>query len=76
MRVMNPNQLPKDRFMEFIQQQKLSVASNGVLYRTDKVGIIPEILNVWFDKRVQYKNEMKKFGKKVTMRSINSFKDS
>ena len=32
------------------------------MYRTDKVGIIPEILNVWFDKRVQYKNEMKKFG--------------
>ena len=55
--------MPKDRFMEFIKQQKLSVASNGVLYRTDKVGIIPEILNVWFDKRVEYKDQMKKFGK-------------
>ena len=57
------NPIPKENFMSFIQQQKLSVASNGVLYRTDKVGIIPEILNVWFDKRVEYKNEMKKFGK-------------
>ena len=57
------NPMPKDKFMEFIKQQKLSVASNGVLYRTDKVGIIPEILNVWFDKRVEYKDQMKKFGK-------------
>ena len=36
---------------------------NGVLYRTDKVGVIPEILSVWFDKRVEYKNLMKKYGK-------------
>ncbi len=57
------NPIPKENFMSFIDQQKLSVASNGVLYRTDKVGIIPEILNVWFDKRVEYKDQMKKFGK-------------
>ena len=37
--------------------------ANGVLYRTDKVGVIPEILSVWFDKRVEYKNLMKKYGK-------------
>ena len=55
--------LPKEQFNNFIKKMELSVASNGVLYRTDKVGIIPEILNVWFDKRVEYKNEMKKFGK-------------
>ena len=39
------------------------VASNGVLYKQDKVGVIPEILNVWFDKRVEYKDQMKKYGK-------------
>ena len=55
--------LPKDKFKAFIDKNKYSVASNGVLYRTDKVGIIPEILNVWFNKRVEYKDLMKKYGK-------------
>ena len=55
--------MPKENFTNFIEQQKLSIASNGVLYSQDRVGVIPEILNVWFDKRVEYKNEMKKYGK-------------
>ncbi len=55
--------LPKDRFLEFVQKNDYSIAANGVLYRRDKVGVIPEILNVWFDKRVEYKDLMKKHGK-------------
>jgi len=55
--------LPKDKFMEFVQKSDYSIAANGVLYRRDKVGVIPEILNVWFDKRVEYKDLMKKYGK-------------
>src|SRR6056300_1313366 len=55
--------MDKDKFMDFIEKMNLSVASNGVLYTQEKVGVIPEILNVWFDKRVEYKNEMKKYGK-------------
>jgi len=55
--------LPKDRFLEFVQKNDYSIAANGVLYRRDKVGVIPEILNVWFDKRVEYKDLMKKYGK-------------
>ena len=55
--------MPKQNFTNFIEQQKLSIASNGVLYSQDRVGVIPEILNVWFDKRVEYKDQMKKFGK-------------
>ena len=55
--------LAKDKFMNFIEKSNYSVAANGVLYRRDKVGVIPEILNVWFDKRVEYKDLMKKYGK-------------
>ena len=55
--------MPKENFVNFIEQQKLSIASNGVLYSQNRVGVIPEILNVWFDKRVEYKDQMKKFGK-------------
>ena len=57
------NPIPKENFTKFIESQKLSIASNGVLYSQDRVGIIPEILNVWFDKRVEYKDQMKEFGK-------------
>jgi DNA polymerase elongation subunit (family B) len=48
---------------KFLDKYKYSVASNGVMYRTDIVGLIPAILNDWFDKRVEYKEEMKKNGK-------------
>ena len=54
--------LSKDKFLEFVQSNNYSIAANGVLYRRDKVGVIPEILNVWFDKRVEYKDLMKKHG--------------
>ena len=55
--------LPKDKFNNFIEKNEYSVAANGVLYRQDKVGVIPEILNVWFNKRVEFKNQMKSYGK-------------
>jgi DNA polymerase elongation subunit (family B) len=55
--------MDKARFEDFTKKMDLSIASNGVLYTQDKVGVIPEILNVWFDKRVEYKDQMKKFGK-------------
>ena len=55
--------MDKPKFDDFVKKMDLSVASNGVLYKQDKVGVIPEILNVWFDKRVEYKDQMKKYGK-------------
>ena len=55
--------LPKEKFMNFVQKSDYSIAANGVLYRRDKVGVIPEILDVWFSKRVEYKDLMKKYGK-------------
>ena len=66
--------LPKDKFNNFIEKNEYSVAANGVLYRQDKVGVIPEILNVWFDKRVEFKDQMKSFGKAGNDEtSINSY---
>lgn len=53
----------KSEFQKFIEKMNLSVAANGALYRLDIVGVIPEILSVWFDKRVEYKDLMKKYGR-------------
>ena len=55
--------LSREDFQALITESKYSVSSNGVLYTQDRVGVIPEILNVWFDKRVEYKDLMKKYGK-------------
>lgn len=54
--------ISRDNLKKYLEESKYSIASNGVLYRTDSVGCIPGILDLWFEQRVLYKNEMKKFG--------------
>lgn len=53
--------LSRERLTLFIQSEKLMVSSNGVLYRSDKLGIIPEILDNWFNERIKFKDLMKKY---------------
>ena len=53
----------KDLVEKFFKAYNYSIASNGVLYKTDEKGVIPSILDEWFDKRVEYKDLMKKYGK-------------
>lgn len=55
--------ITKENLKEYLDKSKFSIASNGVLYRTDSVGCIPGVLDLWFKKRVEYKNEMVKYGK-------------
>lgn len=55
--------IPKEQVEKFFNAYNYSVASNGVLYNTDKKGVIPSILDEWFDQRVEYKNLMKEYGK-------------
>ena len=45
---------------EFIDNTPVSIASNGVVYRTDKKGLIPAILTKWFEQRVEYRKLAKK----------------
>ena len=59
----NGNEFTRERVEQVLKEQKWSVSSNGVVYRTDTVGCIPGILDIWFNQRVEFKNEMKKYGK-------------
>jgi len=59
----NGNEFTRERIEQVLKEQKWSVSSNGVVYRTDTVGCIPGILDIWFNQRVEFKNEMKKYGK-------------
>jgi DNA polymerase elongation subunit (family B) len=54
--------IPKSDFKKYITDNEMTISANGVVYRTDIVGCIPGILNIWFDKRVEYKGLMKKYG--------------
>lgn len=54
-------EMEHDMFVNFLKENNLTVASNGVLYNTISKGIIPEVLEEWFAKRVEYKNLMKKY---------------
>jgi DNA polymerase elongation subunit (family B) len=40
----------------------VSISDNGILYRTDKQGLIPTLLSEWFDKRKEFRKLAKKFG--------------
>jgi len=49
--------------LDYLKTTKYSISSNGILYKTDKAGLIPSILDRWFSERVEYKNLRKKFEK-------------
>ena len=57
------NTISKENLGLMLDEQKLSISSNGVMYQKEEEGCVPGILSDWFDKRVEYKNKMKKFGK-------------
>lgn len=62
-----------NQFKKFIQVNKYSVASNGVVYRTDFVGVIPEILIKWFDERKQLRKIAKEYGDKKDWEKYNEY---
>ena len=41
--------------------KKVSISSNGIMYRTDKQGLIPALLEKWFNERVEMRKLVKKF---------------
>ena len=55
--------ISKENLAKLLEESGYTISSNGVLYTSDKVGCIPGILDLWFQKRVEYKDLMKKYGK-------------
>jgi len=54
--------ISKENLKEYLEKSKFSIASNGVLYRTDTVGCIPGVLDLWFQQRVEFRKLEKKYG--------------
>ena len=51
-----------EELKNMFDNNKVSISSNGIMYRNDKKGLIPILLEKWFNERVEYKNLMKKHG--------------
>lgn len=69
------NKYSTEELKDYLDHHKYSVSINGVLYKTDKFGIIPSILDMWFKERVEYKSLMQKYGKEGDEQKYQYFKD-
>ena len=47
---------------DFFNKNEVSISSNGVLYDLKQKGVIPAILEKWFNERVEYRKLAKKYG--------------
>jgi DNA polymerase elongation subunit (family B) len=47
---------------DFFNKNEISISSNGVLYDLKQKGVIPAILEKWFNERVEYRKLAKKYG--------------
>ena len=54
--------LNSDQLKKILGNNKIAISSNGIMYRNDKKGLIPSILEKWFNERVEFKKLMKKYG--------------
>ena len=47
---------------DFFNKNEISISSNGVLYDLKQKGVIPAILEKWFNERVEFRKLAKKYG--------------
>jgi DNA polymerase elongation subunit (family B) len=53
-------QVTVKKIRDYIIENNIIVAASGALFRTDTSSVVCEVLTDWFNKRVEYKNLMKK----------------
>jgi len=59
-RTVNQQQVSVKQIIKFIEENNINIAASGAMFRTDRSSVVCEVLSDWFDKRVEYKNLMKK----------------
>ena len=53
--------LTEKEVSEYLSESKVSIATNGVMYKTEKKGLLAALLEKWFNERVEYRKLAKKF---------------
>lgn len=56
-----PMWLTKSEFVEYVNKHNATISSAGVMFQTLTKGIIPEILEGWFEERQMFKKKMKEY---------------
>ena len=65
--------LSEVKLKEYLDNNNVSISTNGVIYRNNKKGLIPSLLSTWFDKRNEYRSLMKKFAAEDDMEKYQYF---
>ena len=55
------NRFTETELKRMMDNEQIGIATNGVMYRSDKDGLLPALLRKWFDERVEYRKLSKKF---------------
>jgi len=63
----------KEEFSNLITQSNYSLSSNGVLYRTDKPGVVPTLLQLWFGQRKDMRKKAAEFRKAGNIEKYNFY---
>ena len=53
----------KDSLLEYLHDRGLRLNESDEIVKMENVGCIPDVLSIWFDKRVEYNDLKKKYGK-------------
>jgi DNA polymerase elongation subunit (family B) len=56
----NQSEIKVGQIIDYIEQGGMMVAASGAIFRTDRSSVVCDVLTDWFNKRVEYKNLMKK----------------
>lgn len=52
-----------DEFKQMISNNTVSISSSGVCYKLKNIGVIPDILDKWFEERIEYRKSAKQYNK-------------
>jgi len=51
----------KSEFDSYLTKHEMGVNSDGNIFIEENIGVVPKILSIWFDERVEYRKLAKKF---------------
>jgi DNA polymerase elongation subunit (family B) len=69
------HKIDKEDLVDYIIQNNFAITPNGMVFRTDEVSVICEVLQDWLDKRDLYKSKMKQSRKELDF-DMASFYDN
>jgi DNA polymerase elongation subunit (family B) len=68
------HELTEDNFQLFVQQKKIAISKANILFTQVKKGIMPEILDYYYNQRQEIKKDLKKYKKQYAEKSDKNVK--